>query len=120
MTKKVLIVEDYRATLEMMVSLLKTEGIAVVTAHNGKEGVAKALAEKPDLILCDILMPEMGGIEACKLIKDDPSTAQIPVIMITVRTDEETRNASEAVGANEYVNKPFDPQLLLELIKKYL
>jgi len=119
MAKKVLIIEDYPATTEMIANMLKTEGFDVVTAVDGTSGLAKAKSVKPDLILLDIMMPEMSGFEVCQKIKEDPKTAKIPIIIVSVRTSEDNIKKGKDLGAVDYISKPFDPFKLIEVVKQY-
>ncbi len=120
MAKKVLIIEDYPATAEMISNILKTEGIDVVTAADGPSGLAKAKSAKPDLILLDIMMPEMSGFEVCEKLKADSGTSSIPIIIVSVRAAEDSIKKGKELGASEYISKPFDPFKLIEVVKKYL
>jgi len=118
--KKVLIVEDYPATSEMIASILQGEGIITLTATDGPSALEKARAEKPDLILLDIMMPEMSGFEVAEKLKADPKTAKIPIFFVSVRATDENVKKGKDLGAAEYVTKPFDPFSLMEMIKKQL
>jgi DNA-binding response OmpR family regulator len=120
MPKKVLIVEDYPAISEMMASILGTEGFKSIIAPDGTTGLEKAYSETPDLILLDIMLPEINGFEVCKKLKADPKTSKIPIIIISVRAGEESIRKGKELGADEYLPKPFDPFKLIELVKKYL
>lgn len=120
MAKKVLIIEDYPATTEMISNILKTEGIEVATAVDGTSGLAKAKSLKPHLILLDIMMPEMSGFEVCQKLKEDPKTAKIPIIIVSVRAAEENIKKGKDLGAADYIPKPFDPFKLIEVVKQYL
>lgn len=120
MAKKVLIIEDYPATSEMMANILRTEGIDVLTAADGTSGLEKAKQNKPDLILLDIMMPEMSGFEVCEKLKEDETTAKIPIIIVSVRAAEDNIKKGKSLGAIEYIPKPFDPFKLIEMVKKNL
>ena len=120
MAKKVLIIEDHPSTSEMLSNVLELEGIEAISAYDGNSGIEKAESKKPDLILLDIMMPEMSGFEVCQKLKQDPATSKIPIIIVSVRTEEENIQKGLSLGANEYVPKPFDPFKLVELVKKYL
>ena len=120
MAKKVLIIEDYPATSKMISDFLQIEGIEPLVAIDGSSGREKALAEKPDLILLDIMLPGMSGLEVCSALKADPQTKDIPVIMVSVKASQEDIRSGLGTGAADYVIKPFDPFKLLEIIKKYL
>lgn len=118
--KKVLIIEDYPATTEMMANILKTEGIDIVTAVDGTSGLAKAGSAQPDLILLDIMMPEMSGFEVAEKLRADAKTAKIPIIIVSVRASEDNVKKGKDLGAQEYIPKPFDPFKLIEVVKKHL
>jgi CheY-like chemotaxis protein len=120
MAKKILIIEDYPATVEMMTNILKSEGFDVITAMDGPAGLAKARQDKPDLILLDVMMPEMSGFEVCEKLKTDSGTANIPIIIVSVRAADDNIRKGKDLGANEYIPKPFDPFKLIEIVKKYL
>ncbi|MDD5382455.1 MAG: response regulator [Candidatus Margulisbacteria bacterium] len=120
MAKKILIIEDYPATTEMIENILKTEGFQVITAPDGPAGLKQARSGKPDLILLDIMMPEMSGFEVLEKLKAERETAKIPVIIISVRASEENIAQGKELGAIEYMSKPFDPFKLVEIVKTHL
>ena len=100
---KILIVDDQQTNVRLMETLLQAEGYATVAAFNGREALTLAEAEKPDLILLDIMMPDMDGFEAVKRLKTDPLTQNIPVIMITALADQETKIRALQSGAEEFL-----------------
>ena len=104
----------------MMANILKTEGIDVTTAVDGVSGLKKASSANPDLILLDIMMPEMSGFDVCRKLKEDSKTSSIPVIIVSVRAAEDSIKKGKELGAKEYIPKPFDPFKLIEIVKKYL
>ena len=120
MAKKVLIIEDHPSTAEMLANLLKLEGIDPICAPDGKSGIEKTKSKKPDLVLLDIMMPEMSGLDVCKKLKTDPETSKIPIIIVSVRGSDEAIKMGMECGANEYIPKPFDPFKLIEVVKRYL
>jgi DNA-binding response OmpR family regulator len=120
MAKKVLIIEDYPATSKMMEDILQTEGIETILAPDGSVGLEKAAAEKPDLILLDIMLPGIDGLEVCTQLRSNPLTKDIPVIMVSVKASNEDVKTGIARGANGYVTKPFDPFKLIEIVKQHL
>ena len=95
--------------------ILKKDRYEIVTAKNGKDGVAKALAIKPDLILMDVMMPEMNGFEAVKQLRQKDETRLIPIVMVTTEAEAESMEAAYESGCNDYVIKPIDR---LELVTK--
>jgi CheY-like chemotaxis protein len=118
MEKKVLIVEDHLTTAEMISSILYE--YTTVAAYDGKSGLQKVAEEKPDLIITDILLPDMIGIDLIKKVKSDPATAHIPVIAISVKVEKHDVDAAREAGAAEYLKKPFDPKEFREKVKHYL
>jgi DNA-binding response OmpR family regulator len=120
MAKKVLIIEDYPATSKMIAEILEMEGYQAVIAADGLVGVEKAKSEKPDLILLDIMLPGIDGLEVCSRLRANDQTKNIPVIMVSVKASAEDVKTGLDKGANGYVSKPFDPFKLLEVVKKHL
>ena len=120
MAKKALIVEDHVETAELIMNLLKSEGIDVITAADGITGMERAFAENPDIILLDVMMPGMTGLEVCEKLKADSRTAAIPIVIVSVRAAENNIKQGLSYGANEYIAKPFDPFKLIEVVKKEL
>ena len=118
--KKILIVEDHADTIEMEKSMLSIGNYEVIAAYDGAGGLAKAALEKPDLILLDVMMPGMDGFEVCRKLKADPATAKIPVIIVSVKAVELDKKTAKEVGADDYIIKPFDPQVLMQAINKLL
>ncbi len=118
--KKILVVDDEEPNVKLLTSLLRAENYDVETAHNGKEAVEKAKADKPDLVLLDIMMPVMDGYEACNLIKSDPVTSSMPVIMVTALADRNSKLKGLDVGANEFLTKPIDRVELMLRVRNLL
>lgn len=106
--KRILIVDDEERNLKLLEKILNREGYIVEKAVNGVEALQKTGEFSPDLILLDIMMPEMDGYEVCRRIKMNPSTQNIPIIMVTGLTDRDSRLEGLKVGANEFLNKPVD------------
>ena len=118
--KKVLIVEDHPDFLDALARQLKRLGFAVISANNGMRGVEKAITEKPDLILMDIMMPVMGGREATRIIRFNKKTKNIPILAITsLFRESELRGCIEA-GCNDYIVKPFTFEKLQGKIQDYI
>src|SRR5437868_2091827 len=113
MRKKLLIVEDNTELLELLRLSLKQAGFCVITAANGVEALKKARTVSPDLVVLDLVLPELDGFAVCEALKRGSETASIPVIMLTGLTSEFTRFAGLESGANEYVTKPINPNQLL-------
>jgi len=121
MVAKILLVDDSSTTLLMEEMLFKQAAkYDVVTARNGKEAVAKALSEKPDLILLDIVMPIMNGFEACREIRKHEPLRRVPIILVTSRGELGNVETGFECGCNDYVTKPIRPEELLELVYGYL
>ena len=118
--KKALIIEDHPDMLDVLSRQLELLKFTVISVDNGMEGVEKAIAEKPDLILMDIMMPEMDGREATRIIRSNKETENIPILATTgLFRESELRGCIEA-GCNDYIKKPFAPKELASHIKKLL
>jgi two-component system phosphate regulon response regulator PhoB len=113
MRDRVLIVEDEKDVREMLRLNLKAGGFDVLEAHNGAEGLAIAKAELPSVVILDLMMPEMSGMEVCRALRRNPATSRIPILMLTAKSAEVDKVAGLEVGADDYVTKPFSPRELL-------
>jgi two-component system, OmpR family, alkaline phosphatase synthesis response regulator PhoP len=120
MRKKILIVEDNTELLELLRLALRQAGFRASTATNGLEALKKARALSPDLIVLDLVLPELDGFAVCEHLRRDPATATTPVIMLTGLTSSMTRYAGMESGANEYVTKPVTPSHLVSRIEHWL
>lgn len=120
MSKRILVVEDTLDNREIMRDMLDAAGYAMIEAVNGAEGVRLAQAEKPDLILMDMQMPEIDGYEATRRIKAIPELAAIPIIAVTSYALAGDEAKTRAAGCNDYVAKPFSPRLLLQKIRAHI
>jgi CheY-like chemotaxis protein len=119
--KKILLVDDSstsRMTSRML--LAGHESYVLTSACDGKEGVEKAIAELPNLILMDIEMPRMDGIEACKMLKQNETTKNIPIVLLTMRGEESFVRQAYASGCSDFLAKPINEEKLDMIIKKYL
>ena len=116
---KILVIDDNIATVSMLETLLKVSGHEVVFAYDGPTGIQKALAENPRLILLDIMMPQMDGIEVCAALRKEPATASTPIVILSAKADEQAVKRALAAGANEYQFKPFDIEKLVKVVEKY-
>jgi DNA-binding response OmpR family regulator len=117
MKKKILVVDDEEDILHFLELVLREKGYDVVTAANGHEALTTAQIERPDLVLLDIMMPQMDGWEVLKLLRIDDDTAQIPVAMLSARTEAKDRVQGLQEGAVDYICKPFSLQELLVKIE---
>jgi|TARA_B110000902_G_C14286881_1_gene579200 two-component system alkaline phosphatase synthesis response regulator PhoP len=120
MAKKILIVDDEQDILELVKYNLEKEGYKCYTANNGREAVAKAKDKQPDLILLDIMMPIMDGIEACRQIRQDPDLKDVYIAFLTARGEEYSELAGFDVGADDYIKKPIKPRVLTSRVKALL
>ena len=118
--KKVLIVEDEESLLKLESILLTSKGYDVRGVSNGQEALDAIAEEKPDLVLLDIMLPEIDGFEVCQRVKDDPETRDIPVIMLTAKKSREDMARGEKVGADWYITKPFKSVMVIETIQRFL
>lgn len=118
--EKILVIDDESRMRKAVVEALASEGYLTVEAHNGKEGVALAGRESPDLIVCDITMPEMNGHRVLQTLRDQPATAQIPFIFLTGWSEREDVRAGMNLGADDYLVKPVDPTELLAAVRSRL
>ena len=118
--KRILIVDDERDIADTIQFQLEFEGFECLAAYDGEEALSKAKNENPDLIILDIMLPKINGYKIARLLKFDESYKQIPIIMLTARTQEKDIKLGEETGADEYVTKPFDMDMLVALVKKYL
>jgi CheY-like chemotaxis protein len=120
-SKKILLVDDScTARLVNRMIFNQKSNYVLISAIDGKEAVEKARTEKPDLILMDIVMPRMTGLEACRVLKQDKETSKIPVILLTTRGEERFVQEGYASGCSDYLTKPVNNTELLALFKAYL
>jgi DNA-binding response OmpR family regulator len=115
--KKILVVDDEEDILHFLELVLAEKGYEVLSASDGHEALTRAQIERPDLVLLDIMMPQMDGWEVLKLLRVDPSTAGIPVAMLSARTEARDRVQGLQEGAIDYICKPFSLQELLGKIE---
>ena len=120
MKHKLLVVDDEPDAVELVEFNLKQAGFEVATAPDGAEALKKARAVRPDLIVLDVMLPELDGLEVCRILRRDPATAAIPILMLTARAAEVDRVVGLELGADDYVTKPFSPRELVLRIKKIL
>ena len=120
MKAKILVVDDEPEVIELVKYNLEQTGFEVEAAADGTEALKIARSVLPDLILLDLMLPEMDGLEVCKVLRRDPKTAAIPIIMLTAKAGEIDRIVGLELGADDYVTKPFSPRELVLRVKKRL
>lgn len=120
MATRVLVVEDEPDIRNLVVFHLEREGFTSRTARTGPEALRQVKTSPPDLILLDLMLPELDGLEVCRRLRGDPATASIPVIMLTARGEEVDRVVGLELGADDYVTKPFSPKELMARIRAVL
>jgi DNA-binding response OmpR family regulator len=118
--KRVLVVDDEIYILQILEFSLEVEGFEVLTAQNGEEALESARRDAPHLIVLDIMMPRMDGYEACRQLKIDPRTRDIPVILLSAKGRSIDQELGFEAGAEDYITKPFSPRKLIERIKAIL
>src|SRR5712691_6604940 len=120
MKQKILVADDEPDAIELVEFNLKAAGYEVITAADGEAALKKARSTLPDLIVLDLMLPEVDGLEVCKILRRDPRTRAIPIIMLTAKAAEIDRVLGLELGAEDYVTKPFSPRELLLRIKRLL
>ena len=116
----VLVVEDDPVILRLLEVNFELEGFGVVLAHDGVEGVELARADKPDIIVSDIMMPRMSGIELVEALKADDATASIPIILLSAKAQTSDLKSGMDAGADDYITKPFEPLDLVDRVNALL
>jgi two-component system phosphate regulon response regulator PhoB len=119
-TQKILVAEDEPDVLNLLAGNLKTAGYQVLKAEDGESALEQARTAMPSLIVLDIMLPEMSGLEVCRVLKSQPSTRIIPVLMLTSKAEEVDRIVGLELGADDYVTKPFSPRELVLRIRSIL
>jgi two-component system alkaline phosphatase synthesis response regulator PhoP len=120
LSKLILAVEDDRDILELITYNLEREGYEVTGATTGEDGVDAARSDKPDLVLLDLMLPGIDGLEVCRRLKADPDTAHLPIVMVTAKGEESDIITGLELGADDYVTKPFSPKVLIARIRAVL
>lgn len=121
MPKTVLLVDDSSTTrVAHRIAIGKSNNCNVVCAGSGPEALEKALSEKPDLILMDVMMPGMSGLEVCRALRKNPRTREVPVILLTFRMEEKSVEDGYSSGCNDYLKKPLQDADLARIIHTYL
>ncbi|MSQ77704.1 MAG: response regulator transcription factor [Nitrospiraceae bacterium] len=119
-SKKILVVEDERDILQLVKLYLEKEGYRVDTATTGTDGLKAIKSGHPDLLVLDLMLPEMDGLEVCKRLRADLPTATLPIIMLTAKAEESDTVIGLELGADDYVTKPFSPKALVARVKALL
>src|SRR6266446_4809489 len=117
---KVLVVDDEPDAVELIDFNLKAAGYEVVIAADGAEALKKARSALPSLVVLDLMLPEVDGLEVCKMLRRDPATAAIPIVMVTAKAAEIDRVLGLELGADDYITKPFSPREMVLRLKKLL
>lgn len=120
MTKKILIIDDEHDIVETIQFMLEAQGYRCLTAFDGEEGLKAAKNSNPDLIILDVMMPKMNGYKISRLLKYDNAYKDIPILMLTARSQDEDKAIGEETGADEYITKPFEMDYILKKVKEYL
>jgi CheY-like chemotaxis protein len=118
--KKILLVDDSQTVLLMHQLLLADRGYELLTARDGEEAVEKAVAERPDIIFLDVLMPHMDGYAACQALRAHEGTRDIPIILVTTRNEPHSIQQGFESGCSDYMTKPFNANELLDKLERYL
>ncbi|HET7434809.1 MAG TPA: response regulator [Thermoanaerobaculia bacterium] len=118
--KKILLVDDSSTILMMEKFILRNDPYRLITASDGEEAIRKAASEQPDLILLDVIMPRMGGFEACRLIRENEASKDIPIIMVTTRGEAANVETGWLSGCTDYVTKPINATELLAKVRNLL
>lgn len=120
MPKRILVVDDEINIVMVLEARLTGSGYEVITASDGQEGLQKARAEKPDLIILDVMLPKIDGYKVCRMLKSDEVYRGIPIILLSARTQESDKEIGWQQGADRYLTKPFRPEELLQTIEELL
>lgn len=115
--KTILVVDDEKDIVKLLEYNLQKEGYAALIARTGEEGLELARQKKPDLVILDLMLPGMDGLEVCKILKNDKATKNIPILMLTAKGSEIDQVVGLEIGANDYVPKPFSVKVLLARLK---
>src|SRR5438105_1396537 len=117
---KILVIEDERALVEVLAYNLEREGFDVLVAHDGQDGLRQAQLKLPDLVVLDLMLPVKPGLEVCRELRTGARTRDIPIVMVTAKAEESDELVGFAVGADDYVTKPYSIKVLIERVKKEL
>jgi len=117
MAKKILIIEDEKDIRDLLEHYLKREGYVVQSAGDGEVGLQKIRRERFDLLILDLMLPQMDGLEICRSVRANPQTAALPIIILTAKAEEADRVVGLEMGADDYVTKPFSPREIVARVK---
>lgn len=120
MAYKILVVDDEPSIVRLMEFILARQGHEMLVAVNGEEALQAVQTHQPDLVLLDIMMPRIDGYEVARTLRADPQTANMPIIMLSAKAQEEDIQKGIDVGVNEYITKPFSPEQLVHVVTEYL
>lgn len=120
MKNKILIIEDDKDILELLRYNLEKQGYKVVCSDNGGKGLEIVKKDKPDLVILDLMLPGLSGLEVCKILRNDKSTVNLPIVILTAKDTESDIIAGLELGADDYITKPFSPKVLISRIKAVL
>lgn len=120
MKEKILIVDDEKDIVKMLEYNLKKEGFRTVSCYDGDEAIDLSIRERPDLIILDLMLPGIDGLEVCKTLKNEGKTSAIPIIMLTAKTQEADKVLGLELGADDYITKPFSPRELIARVRAVL
>ncbi len=118
--KRILVADDEVYILHILEFSLNLEGFEVITAANGREALSKIAKQRPDLVVLDVVMPDLDGHEVCRRLKADERTRDIPIIFLSAKDAPSDRELGLSLGAGAYITKPFSPQRLIECIQNLL
>ncbi len=120
MAQKILVVDDSPIELKLILAALQDLNCTIITADDGKKALKTVVTEKPDLIIMDVVMPNMNGFQACRMLKSSADFKQIPVVLLTKKNEKADEFWGKKQGADVYLTKPFEKKHLLDTIRKYL
>lgn len=118
--RKILVVDDEPDVISLLTLMLESEGYDVITAADGQSALEKARTENPDLVILDIMLPRLNGYKVARMLKFDENYSHVPIIMLTSKVQERDRLMGLEMGADDYIDKPFDTAMLLSVVKKIL
>jgi len=120
MQKKILVVDDEKDIVDLIVYNLEKEGFATIRAHDGETALDLAKAKKPDLLILDLMLPGVRGLDVCRFIRKNPDTENLPIIMLTARSDQTDKILGLEIGADDYITKPFSIRELIARVRAVL